>query len=99
MEAVHTVGFVTFSLAHIFAALSYRDPGHSVFRRETFNNRNLNLALLIAFLATFLPTEVGFLNRIMGLVSLSFDQWLWCAAFASLTLWVSEGYKWIARRQ
>jgi P-type Ca2+ transporter type 2C len=97
LEAVRTVGFITFSLTHLYAALSYRNPDRSVFHRETFDNRNLNLALLFSFLAIYLPTEIGFLSRAMGLVGLSFEEWLVCAAVASLTLWVSEGYKWLTR--
>jgi Ca2+-transporting ATPase len=97
VEVVRTLGFATFSITHIFAALSYRDPNHSVFTRDTFNNRSLNLALLISILAIFLPTELGFLSRSMELVSLPFEGWLFCVVVASLTLWVSEGYKLIAR--
>jgi Ca2+-transporting ATPase len=97
LEAVRTVGFITFSLTHLYAALSYRNPDRSVFHRETFDNRNLNLALLFSFLAIYLPTEIGFLSRALGLVGLSFEEWLVCAAVASLTLWVSEGYKWVTR--
>ena len=61
VEVVRTLGFATFSLTHIYAALSYRDPNHSIFTRETFNNRHLNIAILISLLAIFLPTELKFL--------------------------------------
>ena len=43
IEAVRTLGFVTFSLTHIFRRLSYRNPYGSVFSRETFNNSQLNM--------------------------------------------------------
>ena len=99
LAVARTVGFVTFSLTHLYAALSYRHPAASVFRRETFDNRALNLALLFSLLMILLPTEVGFLSRGMNLVSLSFEGWLLCAGVASLTLWVSEGYKWVAYRR
>ena len=99
LAVARTVGFVTFSLTHLYAALSYRHPAASVFRRETFDNRALNLALLFSLLMILLPTEVGFLSRAMNLVSLSFEGWLLCAGVASLTLWVSEGYKWVAYRR
>lgn len=97
IELVRTLGFVTFSLTHIFAALSYRDPDHSIFTRETFNNSKLNWAIVICMLATYLPTELGFLSRSMQLVSLTFEGWLFCVVVASLTLWVSEGFKLITR--
>jgi Ca2+-transporting ATPase len=97
LEVVRTLGFATFSITHIFAALSYRDPDHSIFTRETFNNRSLNLALLICVLAIYLPTELDFMSRSMELVSLTLEGWLFCVIVASLTLWVSEGYKFFAR--
>jgi Ca2+-transporting ATPase len=93
VELVRTLGFVTFSLTHIYAALSYRNPYHSVFRRETFDNTNLNISLLVSLLGIFLPTVVEVLRRNLGLVELSFQGWLYCIAIASLTLWVSEAYK------
>ena len=51
--------------------------------------------LLTSLLAVWLPTELAVLQRTLNLVSLTFPQWLLCAGVASLTLWVSEGYKWI----
>jgi Ca2+-transporting ATPase len=97
VEIVRTLGFATFALTHIFAALSYRDPYHSVFSLETFNNRHLNGAIVICLLAIYLPTELDFLSRNLELVPLPVNGWLFCIALASLTLWVSEGYKWVAR--
>ena len=95
LAGVRTVGFVTFSLTHIYAAISYRYVDRSVFRRETFDNWALNLVLLTSLLSVWLPTEFAALQRALNLVSLTFPQWLLCAGVASLTLWVSEGYKWI----
>jgi P-type Ca2+ transporter type 2C len=97
VAVVRTLGFATFALTHIFAALSYRDPYHSVFSLETLNNRHLNGAIVICLLAVYLPTELGFLSRSLELVPLPVEGWIFCVATASLTLWVSEGYKWAAR--
>ena len=99
LEVARTLGFVTFSLTHVYAALSYRNPNKSIFTMETFNNMRLNGALLISLIAILLPTEVSFLQRNMALVSLDFELWLLCAALASVTLWVSEGYKLFAYRR
>jgi Ca2+-transporting ATPase len=97
VEVVYTLGFVTFSLTHIFAAMSYRDPDHTVFTRETFNNSHLNWAFLITLLAIILPTKLDFLAKGMNLVDLPFNGWMYCLLVASLTLWVSEIYKWVSR--
>jgi Ca2+-transporting ATPase len=96
---VYTLGFVTFSLTHIYAVYSYRNPRRSIFDMETFNNSRLNWSVLVSFVAVLLATELNFLQRGLNLVSLGFSGWLFCAAVASLTLWVSELYKWIAKPQ
>jgi Ca2+-transporting ATPase len=90
---VYTLGFVTFSLTHIYAVYSYRNPRLSIFNRETFDSSRVNWAVVASLAAIFLPTEVGFLQRWMGLVSLDFSGWLFCVALASITLWASELYK------
>jgi magnesium-transporting ATPase (P-type) len=41
--------------------------------------------------------NVGLLNVAFGTVPLSLEQWLVCAAMASLVLWVSELRKWLWR--
>jgi Ca2+-transporting ATPase len=97
VEVVYTLGFVTFSLTHIYAVYSYRNPDRSVFNMETLNNSRLNWSVLFSFMAVLLATELSFLQRVLQLVSLDFSGWLFCIAVASLTLWVSELYKWIVK--
>ena len=94
---VYTVGFVIFSLTHLYAVYSYRDPRHSVFTLETFNNRRLNWSVLFSFAAVLLATELGFLQRAFELVSLGFMDWVFCAVVASIILWTSELYKFIVK--
>jgi Ca2+-transporting ATPase len=92
-DVVYTLGFVTFSLTHLYAVYSYRNPRRSIFNRETLNNSQLNWSVIAAFVAVLLATELSFLQRSLNLISLDFAGWMFCAAIASLTLWVSEGYK------
>lgn len=66
---------------------------------ETFNNSRLNWAIASAFVWVLLATELGFLQQWLKLVSLDLADRLFCAAVASLTLWVSELYKWLAKPQ
>jgi hypothetical protein len=40
---------------------------------------------------------MDFLANGMGLVDLPFKGWMFCLIVASLTLWVSEIYKWVSR--
>jgi magnesium-transporting ATPase (P-type) len=93
LEAVRSVGFITFSLTHLFAAVSYRFPQRSFFSLKTFNNRNINLALLFSLAAIYLPTKLNFLQRGMGLVAIGFQGWLVCQGLAPITQWVSEIFK------
>jgi Ca2+-transporting ATPase len=50
-----------------------------------------------ALLLTFLPTELGFLQRILGTTSLSGNQWLLCIVLAFVLLLVDEVVKVILR--
>jgi P-type Ca2+ transporter type 2C len=52
----------------------------------------------LALLLTFLPTELGFTQRILGLTSLTLEQWLLCIAFAIALLLVDEVVKYFLRR-
>ena len=52
----------------------------------------------LALLLTFLPTELGFTQRSLGLASLTPDQWLLCIAFALALLLVDEVIKFFLRR-
>jgi P-type Ca2+ transporter type 2C len=48
---------------------------------------------------TFLPTELGFMQRILGLTSLNGNQWLICIGFAIALLLVDEVIKVFLRRR
>jgi Ca2+-transporting ATPase len=52
----------------------------------------------LALLLTFLPTELGFMQRILGTTSLSGNQWLLCIVFAFALLLVDEVVKVFMRR-
>jgi Ca2+-transporting ATPase len=47
---------------------------------------------------TFLPTELNFGQRILGLTSLTFDQWLICIVLAVVLLIIDEIIKFFLRR-
>ncbi|CAG0897392.1 unnamed protein product [Cyprideis torosa] len=93
VEVLYTLGFVCFTLSHLFSVYAYRNPRQSVFTMESFNNCRLNIAVVCAFAAILLATELPFLQKGLRLVSLSFDGWVYCTIVASLILWVSEAYR------
>jgi P-type Ca2+ transporter type 2C len=73
-----TMGLTTISLLHIVAALEWRDPYGTIFKRETFANGRFNLLMLTALALTFLATSIDGLNTILDTTELDGDQWRVC---------------------
>ena len=92
-----TMGFVVFSLFNVVIALSCRSETHSAFNRDILSDRHQLMLYGLALLLTFLPTELGFTQRILGLTSLTADQWLLCIGFAIALLLVDEVIKFFLR--
>jgi len=93
-----TMGFAVFSMFNVALGLSDRSETGTVFTMDTVGDRRqlglYGLALLLALLAT----ELGFLQRILGTISLTFNQWLLCIGLALLLLLVDEVVKFFMRR-
>ena len=85
-------------LINIVIGLSARSETASAFNRDIFHDRHQLMLYGLALLLTFLPTELGFLQRILGLTSLSGNQWLLCIVFAFVLLLVDEVIKFFLRR-
>jgi Ca2+-transporting ATPase len=107
LESVHeatsvataaTMGFVAFAMMSIAMGLSARSETDSAFNRDIFHDRNQLLLYGMALLFTFLPTELAFLQRMLGTISLSNEQWLTCIGFAFALLLVDEVVKVFLRR-
>ncbi|HEY3149863.1 MAG TPA: HAD-IC family P-type ATPase, partial [Dongiaceae bacterium] len=93
-----TVGLVSFALAGIFIALEINDDRESVFSASTLANGKLLQMCLFAFISTVVGTEIGLLQRILGTVSLSVNQWIGCLVFALPIVVVMEIVKIFRRR-
>jgi Ca2+-transporting ATPase len=98
-DVAATLGFVVFSLFSVVVGLSCRNETQSAFNRDIFSDRNQLLLYGLALLLTFLPTELGFMQRILGTTSLSGNQWLICIVFAFVLLLVDEVIKFFMRRR
>ena len=94
-----TMGFVAFALLSIVMGLSARSETASAFNRDILHDRNQLMLYGLALLFTFLPTELGFMQRILGTTSLSGNQWLICIGFAIALLLVDEVIKVFLRRR
>jgi len=94
-----TMGFVVFSLFNLVVCFSSRSEHGTVFNRDLWTDtRQLGLYGL-SFLLTLLATQVGFLQQVLKLTSLTHGQWLICVGFAFGLLLVDEAVKFFMRRR
>jgi Ca2+-transporting ATPase len=93
-----TLSLTTFTLYNIFTGLAARDEKQTVFNRDILADRRQLALYGLALLLALLVTELGFLQHIFGTTSLTFGQWLICAAVAATLLIVDEGIKFFLRR-
>jgi Ca2+-transporting ATPase len=93
-----TMAFNTFVLFQFFNIFNTRSDTLSVFRRETFTNRIMWLALGAVLLLQVGVTHVEFLQDLFDTTSISGTQWLVCIAVASSVIVVEETRKFIVRR-
>ena len=98
-ELAATMGFVVFSLFNIALGLSARSEFGTVFVRDTVADRRQLGLYGLAFLLTLLGTELGFLQRILGTISLNGDQWLICLSAAFGLILIDEVIKFFLRRR
>jgi Ca2+-transporting ATPase len=94
-----TMGFVTFSLFNVVLGLSARDEFDTVFSREIMSDRRQLQLYGLALLFVILATELGFMQRLLGLVSLNGNQWLTTIILAIVLLLVDEVIKFFLRRR
>ena len=94
-----TMGFVVFALFNVVFGLSARFETGSVLTRDTFTDRRQLGLYGLALLLTFLPTELNFGQRVLGLTPLAGDQWLVCIVAALALLLVDEVVKFFMRRR
>ncbi len=93
-----TMGFVAFALMSVAMGLSARYETASAFNRDIFHDRNQLMLYGLALLFTFLPTELAFLQRILGTTRLTTEQWMIGIGFAIVLLLVDEVIKFFLRR-
>ena len=91
-----TAGFTVLVMTSMFTCFTARSESASAFT-NLFVNGWLWVAIALSVLLQIAVVNLGFLNLAFGTVPLGFDQWLLCAAMASVVLWVSELRKWVGR--
>jgi potassium/sodium efflux P-type ATPase len=96
LEHARTAAFTTLVLAQLFNCFNARSERASAFRR-LFVNPWLWGAIALSLALQVAVVHVPFLNTAFGTVPLALDQWLSCAALASVVLWYGELRKLLAR--
>lgn len=94
-----TMGFVVFGLMSVSMGLSARSETKTAFNQDIFNDKNQLLYYGIAIGVTYLSTEVGFLQKMLGLTSLQRSEWWICIGFAFGLLLFDEVIKFFMRRR
>ena len=93
-----SVAFVTFALSNIATGISARREFDTALTRDFFSDRRQLGLTGVSLFFTLVATELGFLQRVLGLTSLSGRQWLYCIGFAVALLLVDEVIKLFLRR-
>jgi magnesium-transporting ATPase (P-type) len=91
-----TAGFTVLVLAQLYNCFNARSHTASAFR-YLFVNRWLWGAVGLSLLLQVAVVHIDFLNVAFGTAPLEINQWLACAAMASIVLWFSELRKWLSR--
>jgi len=91
-----TAGFTVLVFAQLFNCFNSRSETTSAFA-HFFVNPWLWGAIALSALLQVAVVNLGFLNLAFGTVPLDLNQWLLCAAMASIVLWASELRKLVVR--
>ena len=96
LQNARTAGFTVLVFAQLFNCFNARSDLTSAFHR-LFVNRWLWAAVALSIALQIAVVHLPWLNVAFGTVPLDLEQWLTCAAIASVVLWSSELRKFIAR--
>jgi len=98
LEVATTMGMTTLGLMHIVAALEAREPGETIFKRYTIENRRFVQLVGAALVLSLLVTTLSPLQRIFDTEPLTAAQWGICLLGPLVYLAITELGKWLNRR-
>jgi Ca2+-transporting ATPase len=99
VTVARTMGMTTFAIANVLFSFAVKDRLASVISMDTFSDRRLLTTTCMSAAAIVLGTELGILQRILGTVSLTGQQWVVCLLAAASILVLSEAQKAFLRRR
>jgi Ca2+-transporting ATPase len=86
----HTMGLATFSVFNLLFSLETADENRTLFSSELLENPMLLRTTALSIVTIVLGTELGILQRILGTVELSLDQWGICILVGASIVVVAE---------
>jgi P-type Ca2+ transporter type 2C len=95
LPRARTMAFTVLVFAQLYNVFNSRSD-HVSARLRLFVNPSLWGAIALSAALQVVVIHIPLLNRAFGTVPLSGTEWLFCAAMASLVLWVDEIKKLIA---
>jgi potassium/sodium efflux P-type ATPase len=96
IATARTAGFTVLVMAHLLQCFNSRSETVSAFAK-LLTNRWIWAAVALSAGLQVAVVNIGFLNVAFGTVPLTLQQWLTCAAMASVVLWYSELRKLVLR--
>ncbi len=84
------MGVTTFALFRIVSSLETADENRSVFSGYILGNPALLKATGLSIVSIVLATELGILQNVLGMTSLTGEQWLVCIGVALSLIVVEE---------
>jgi Ca2+-transporting ATPase len=92
-----TMGLTTFSIFHLAFSWATKDEHRSVFSLDITNDRPFLFGTLASIAAIVLATELGFFQRLLSTVPLTFEQWAICLIVGLSMIVASEIRKYVWR--
>ncbi len=89
-EVGRTMGLVVFSVFNIAFSITTKDETRSSISREVLADRTFAIATVISVFIIIAATELGVLQRILGTVGLTMDQWILCVVVGMSLLVIGE---------
>jgi Ca2+-transporting ATPase len=86
----HTMGLATFSVFNLLFSLETADENRTLFSSELLENPMLLKTTALSIVTIVLATELGILQRILGTVGLSIEQWGICVLVGASIVVVAE---------
>jgi Ca2+-transporting ATPase len=98
-DVARTMGMTTFAILDLLYAFTVKSERESVFSLDTFADKTFRFTTAIGIAAIVLAPELGILQRILGTVSLTRNEWAICVIAGVSIIVVSEVQKFMLRRR